>query len=81
MVQTGKREIQSETARKTPTWSYYKLKQIMQAKANRYDSLVAPCTEHYTSQVCSECGSIDNNLGGNKIYHCKQCVELLWTET
>jgi putative transposase len=81
IVQTGKRKIQSETARKMLAWSYCKFKQIMQEKAKRYDCLIVPCTEHYTSQACSECGSVNNKLGGNKIYYCKQCVELLWTET
>jgi len=33
MVQTGKRKIQSETAREMLTWSYCKFKQTMQAKA------------------------------------------------
>jgi hypothetical protein len=40
MVQAGKRKIQSETARKMLTWSYYKFKQIMQAKAKPYDCLI-----------------------------------------
>jgi transposase len=74
MVQTGKRKIQSETGRKMPTWSYYKFKEIMQAKAKPYDCLIVPCKEHYTSQACSECGSVDNKLGGNKIYHCARSV-------
>jgi putative transposase len=77
MVQTGKRKIQGETVRKMLTWSYYKFKQIIQAKAKRYDCLIVPCTEHYTSKTCSECGFIDNNLRGAKTYHCKQCASIM----
>ncbi len=49
----------------------------MQAKAKRYDCLIVPCTEHYTNQAYLEFGSVDNKLGGNKIYHCKQCGAIM----
>ncbi len=81
MIQTEKRRIQCKTVKKILNWSYYEFKQIMQTKTKRYDCLIVPCTDHYTSQACSECGSFDNNMRGNKIRHCKQCVELLWTGT
>jgi hypothetical protein len=36
----------------------------VKAKAKRYDCFIVPCTEHYMSQACSECGSVRG----------KQCV-------
>ena len=33
--------------------------------------------EMYTSKTCSLCGNIKNNLGGNKIYSCNKCHEIL----
>jgi putative transposase len=51
-VQTGKRKIQSKTVRKMLTCSYYKFKQIMQAKSKHYDCLIVLCTELYTNQAC-----------------------------
>jgi enhancing lycopene biosynthesis protein 2 len=51
MVQTGKRNIQSETARKMLTWSYYKFKQIIQAKDQPYDCLIVP-----VNNVCNYYG-------------------------
>jgi putative transposase len=77
MVQTGKRNIQNETVRKMLTWSHYKFKHIIQAKAKRYACLIVPCVEHYTSKTCSECGNIDHKLGGSKIYHCKCCASIM----
>jgi putative transposase len=77
MVKTGKMKIHCKIVRKMLTCSYYKFKQIMQAKAKRYDCLIVPCTEHYTSQAYSECGGVDNKLQGNKINHCKQCGAIM----
>jgi transposase len=51
MVQTEKRKVQVATVRKKLVCSYYKFKQIIQAKAKRYDCLTVTCTEDYTSQT------------------------------
>jgi putative transposase len=77
MVQTGKRNIQNQTVRKMLTWSHYKFKHIIQAKAKRYACLIVPCAEHYTSKTCSECGNIDHKLRASKIYHCKCCASIM----
>jgi putative transposase len=77
MVQTRKRNIQNETVRKMLTWSHYKFKRIIQAKAKRYACLIVPCAEHYTSKTCSECGNVDHKLGASKIYHCKCCASIM----
>jgi putative transposase len=76
MVQTGKRNIQNETVRKMLTWSHYKFKHIILAKAKRY-GLIVPCSEHYTSKTCSECGNIDHKLRASNIYHCKCCASIM----
>jgi putative transposase len=77
MVETKKRNIRGKTVRQLLTWSHYKFKQIIKAKAKRYDCLIVPCEEWYTSKTCSQCGNIDHNLGGNKIYKCKSCDSIM----
>jgi putative transposase len=72
----GMMKLQVVAVRKKLVCSYYKLKQIIQAKAKRYNCLTVTCTEHYTSQTCSECGSIDNKQGSNKIYHYARSVKV-----
>lgn len=34
---------------------------------------VIVCNEHYTSRTCGICGTINENLGGNKIFSCDVC--------
>jgi putative transposase len=29
--------------------------------------------ERYTSKICSKCGNLKEDLGGNKIYKCNEC--------
>ena len=33
--------------------------------------------ERYTSKMCSLCGWINNKLGSDKIYNCKECKLML----
>jgi putative transposase len=77
MVETKKRNIRGKTVRQLLTWCHYKFKQIIKAKAKRYNCLIVPCEEWYTSKTCSECGNIDDKLGGNKIYKCKSCDSIM----
>ncbi len=77
MVETKKRNIREKTVRQLLTWSHYKFKQIIKAKAKRYDCLIVPCEEWYTSKICYECGNIDDKLGANKIYKCKSCDSIM----
>jgi transposase len=61
-------------------WFYCKFKQIMQAKAKNYDCLIVPCTEHYTSKICSQCDFNDDHWVVTRLSIANN-VELLWTET
>jgi IS605 OrfB family transposase len=33
--------------------------------------------ENYTTKMCSYCGSIDDKIGANKVYNCKECKNKL----
>ena len=38
-----------------------------------YGSEVHLCDENYTTQACGGCGLLDKNIGGNKMYKCREC--------
>jgi len=71
MVKRGKRQIQSKTARAMLTWSHYRFKQKLLSKCREYDTKVVIVTEEYTSKTCGRCGRLNNELGGDRTYVCR----------
>jgi putative transposase len=56
---------------------FYNFKQKLNYKCNINDKNLGIINEWFTSKMCSLCGNIDENLGGNKIYNCKKCKSTL----
>jgi putative transposase len=53
--------------------SIYQLKEKIKYKGKCNNSNYKEIDEAYTSKTCSSCGSVKENLGGNKHYHCEFC--------
>jgi len=73
MTKKKKRKIRTKTARNMLTWSHYRFKQVLKAKAELSDCQVIDVTEEFTSKTCTKCGHIHNKLGGSKIFKCPEC--------
>ncbi len=70
----NRRKIGRKTVSEMLSWSHYKFKQMVQWKAREYPGCqVIICDEAYTSKTCGQCGTIKDNLGGNKVYKCAHC--------
>jgi len=73
-VGRGGRTIVSKTARSMYTWSHYRFRQRLLAKAREY----SPCCvlvrgEEYTSKTCGSCGHLNVSLGSSKTFECPAC--------
>jgi len=73
MVRRSERMISSNTSRAMMTWSHYRFRQMLKAKAVETGTFVKEVTEEFTSKTCTCCGTLHKNLGSSKIYKCKQC--------
>jgi len=51
---------------------YYQFKLRLLFKAGERGKKVFLVKEHYTTQTCSDCGTL-NSPGNSKLYHCRQC--------
>ncbi|KAK9236884.1 hypothetical protein V1525DRAFT_345119 [Lipomyces kononenkoae] len=66
MVQIGRRNIQSKTARAMLTLRHFCFRQRLLDKANCRIVLVS---EAHTSETCGRCGRL-NDVGGDNVYRC-----------
>ena len=53
--------------------SHYEFKERLKSTAKYYGRKVYECGEAYTSKTCGNCGEIDDDLNGKKIYKCRNC--------
>ena len=70
---TKRRKIRSKTVRKMMTWAHSRFREKLVSKAEEHGKQVFLVSEAYTSKTCSACGWIDQNLGGKKVFSCRQC--------
>jgi putative transposase len=73
MVLRAKRRINTKSVRSMLTWSHYRFKQLLIARAKRSGVLVVETNEAYTSKTCGKCGHVHARLRGNKIFKCPEC--------
>ena len=74
MVKKGERRINKRSVRGMLGWGHYRFQQRLIAKAREYEGCrVKIVDEAYTSKTCGRCGEINHNLGGNKVFRCKDC--------
>ncbi|MEL7339712.1 MAG: transposase [Bacteroidota bacterium] len=67
-------KLRSKTARAMLTWSFYRFKQHLKAKAEEYSAMVLDVCEAYTSKTCSYCGKV-HNIGSKKRMRCSCGVD------
>lgn len=56
---------------------YYQFQQRLEYKCKIYGIRYKLVDEKYTSKTCSICGNINDKLGGNKIYKCNKCENIM----
>ena len=72
----GKKRVYGrKMARQLITWGHFQFRELLKAKAERYNTQVHVCTEEYTSMTCSKCGRLNRDLGRSKVFKCphKDC--------
>lgn len=67
------RKINKKTVRNMMTWSHYLFRQRLIHQAKKYGSDIYIVNESYTSKTCSNCGHINEKLGGSKTFKCAKC--------
>ena len=74
MINCFKRKIRKQTVREMLHWSHYAFRQKLKCKGEEYSTHIHEVGEEYTTKGCGECGRIDENIGGKKIFKCKYCT-------
>jgi len=54
-------------------YSFFQFKTRLKDKCEQYGCTLNIIDEVYTSKMCSSCGNIKTDLGGNKTYNCTNC--------
>ena len=65
--------LRSMSKRVASSLGYYKFLSRLEYKCKVNGNNLYLVDERYTSKMCSKCGNIKENLGGNKIYNCNEC--------
>jgi putative transposase len=77
MTSVNGRNIRSNTVRKMLSLSHYKFRQRLLTMGAERGRNVIVCNEAYTSKTCGKCGTLNDRLGGNKIFKCRKntCIK------
>jgi putative transposase len=65
------------TKRIVSSLNYFKFMERLKYKCSINKTGLAIIDEWMTSKMCSLCGNIKENLGGNKIYECSNCLAII----
>jgi transposase len=65
-------QLNDNTKEKLSALSFHKFLQRLEFKSNINQNNLIIEKEHYTSQICSNCGNL-KNIGASKTYNCKKC--------
>ena len=65
--------LRSMSKRVASSLGYYKFLTRLEYKCKSNGNNLYLVDERYTSKMCSKCGNIKDDLGGNKIYNCNKC--------
>ncbi len=79
MVVKEHRKISRPSVRAMLTWAFYRFKQrlLMKAKMLGDQCHVIIIDEHHTTMTCGECGCLNRNVGGAKVFDCPTCFTQL----
>jgi putative transposase len=67
--------LQKMDKRVASSLSFYKFLMRLEYKCGINGNNLKMVDERYTSKICSKCGNLKEDLGGNKIYKCNECNE------
>jgi len=67
------RVIRSSTARAMLAQAHFKFKVLLRYKLARVGGRLVDCEEEYTSKTCSSCGTVNDTLGGDRVFRCSAC--------
>lgn len=70
MDQLGK---YSQEHRRFSQWSYRRLQECIEDKADPYDIPVVEVEPHHTSRICSRCGEDEDTFRKGVVFRCNQC--------
>ena len=70
----GRRKIAKKTVRSLYALRHYTFQQRLLSKSREYPWVkVFICNEAYTTKTCTNCGKLNNTIGGNKVFECNSC--------
>ena len=73
MSNRNTRKISKVTTRLLLGLSHYDFQQKLLYKATQRGRQVILCKEHYTTQCCGQCGTLNKTIGSKKIFQCDNC--------
>jgi putative transposase len=73
MANKKQRKISKTSTRLLLGLSHYAFQQKLLYKAKQRGNTVILCKEHYTTKCCGKCGTLNEKIGGKKIFHCNNC--------
>ncbi len=73
MTSKKNRTLNKQTKRNMLSWSHYEFRMRLIHQARKYSANVWVTNESYTSKTCTNCGTINETLGGKKTFNCAHC--------
>ena len=67
---SGECILRKRTKARMMTLSHYRFKQILILKAKEFGTTLFIMGEEYTTKTCSNCGCLNDSVGGSKTYKC-----------
>ncbi|WP_448564168.1 zinc ribbon domain-containing protein [Trichothermofontia sp.] len=58
-------------------WAHYRFAQCLEYTYRLTGSTLIRGSEAYTSKTCAQCGHIQPNLGGARVFRCQSCGSVL----
>ena len=78
---SNENHLNKMTKRITQAYSFYKFKERLKYKCFTTNTKYKLVDESYTSKICSNCGSVNEELGNKKIFNCSICKIVMDRDT
>ena len=73
MVSNLTNTLQDVVKRRLIALSHYRFRMKLKQMATKFETTIIETNEYLTSKCCSNCETIKDSLGSNKIYECDKC--------
>mgnify|MGYP005992635901 CR=1 FL=1 len=73
----GTNNLNKMTKRISLRFKFYEFRQRLAYKCEVLGNNYKCVNESFTSMTCCNCGTIDENLGSNKVYKCQSCKKII----